>query len=147
MISSVFKSIFFYLSSIFFFNFSTQYSALSTKQVIHNILLILYEFSQEICTQVLICIYIQYIVHVFVSKNFFSCFHLRPLFKKFSNFQTIPDKTSGQNLEYELFQSTDNFSESTQSRYQTFLDLSSFTGFLYFAPNILSKIVVKKDDE
>ena len=29
-----------------------------------------------------------------------------------------------------------------KSRYQTFLDLSSFTGFLYFVPNILSSIVI-----
>ena len=29
-----------------------------------------------------------------------------------------------------------------KSRYQTFLDLSSFTGFLYFVPNILSSIAV-----
>ena len=38
-----------------------------------------------------------------------------------------------------------NFGNSTQktrkSRYQTFFILSSFTGFLYFVPNILSQIV------
>ena len=38
-----------------------------------------------------------------------------------------------------------NFGNSSQkrckSRYQTFLFLSSFTGFLYFIPNILSRIV------
>ena len=38
-----------------------------------------------------------------------------------------------------------NFGSSSQktrkSRYQTFLVLSSFTGFLYFAPNILPRIV------
>ena len=31
--------------------------------------------------------------------------------------------------------------KTRKSRYQTFLDLSSFTGFLYFVPNILSRIV------
>ena len=40
-----------------------------------------------------------------------------------------------------------NFGSSSQktpkSRYQTFLVLSSFTGFLYFVPNILPKIVEK----
>ena len=38
-----------------------------------------------------------------------------------------------------------NFGSSSQktrkSRYQTFLVLSSFTGFLYFVPNILARIV------
>ena len=38
-----------------------------------------------------------------------------------------------------------NFGNSSQktrkSRYQTFLVLSSYTGFLYFVPNILSRIV------
>ena len=38
-----------------------------------------------------------------------------------------------------------NFGNSSpkapKSKYQTFLDLSSFTGFLYLVPNILSKIV------
>ena len=38
-----------------------------------------------------------------------------------------------------------NFGSSSQktskSRYQTFLVLSSFTGFLYFVPNILPRIV------
>ena len=31
--------------------------------------------------------------------------------------------------------------ETRKSGYQTFLVLSSFTGFLYFVPNILSRIV------
>ena len=39
-----------------------------------------------------------------------------------------------------------NFGNSSQktrkSRYQIFFALSSFTGFLYFVPNILSKIAV-----
>ena len=39
-----------------------------------------------------------------------------------------------------------NFGNSSakrrKSRYQNFLDLSSFTGFLYFVPHILSRIVV-----
>ena len=38
-----------------------------------------------------------------------------------------------------------NFGSGSQktrkNRYQTFLVLSSFTGFLYFVPNILSRIV------
>ena len=39
-------------------------------------------------------------------------------------------------------QYSNNSQKIRKSRYQTFLDLSSFTGFLYFAPNILSRIVV-----
>ena len=33
--------------------------------------------------------------------------------------------------------------KTRKSRYQTFLVLSSYTGFLYFAPNILPRIVDK----
>ena len=48
-----------------------------------------------------------------------------------------------------LFQKL-NFGNSSQkarkSRYQNFLVLSSFTGFIYFIPNILSKIVVFRKD-
>ena len=36
-----------------------------------------------------------------------------------------------------------NSQKTRKSRYQTFLVLSSFTGFLYFVPNILPRIVVK----
>ena len=44
-----------------------------------------------------------------------------------------------------------NFGNSNQktckSRYQTFLFLSSFTGLLYFIPNIFSRIVAYNRDE
>ena len=36
-----------------------------------------------------------------------------------------------------------NSIKKRKSKYQTFLFLSSFTGFLYFVPNILSRIVGK----
>ena len=35
-----------------------------------------------------------------------------------------------------------NSQKTRKSRYQIFLDLSSFTGFIYFVPNILPRIVV-----
>ena len=35
-----------------------------------------------------------------------------------------------------------NSQKTCKSRYQTFLVLSSFTGFLYFVPNILPRIVI-----
>ena len=38
-------------------------------------------------------------------------------------------------------QYSNNSRKIRKSRYQTFLDLSSFTGFLYFVPNILFRIV------
>ena len=41
-----------------------------------------------------------------------------------------------------------NSSEKTSKiRYQTFLSLSSFTGFLYFVPNILPRIVGYTDNK
>ena len=54
----------------------------------------------------------------------------------------IPGNESTAQSPFQELSSSHSSQKTHKSRYQTILVLSSFTGFLYFVPNILSWIVV-----
>ena len=62
--------------------------------------------------------------------------------KILGNFQILMETEPSAQSPFQQLNVGNSSLKARKSRYQTFLDPSSFTGFLYFVPNILTRIVV-----